>query len=907
MEPSEHEKKPELSQSREDQLSLLLVKQMEMMEVISRRLADSEQKQVVSVKSSETLITCENASKVVQSVLKSLGTISKYSGNERNQYEAWTRFSTQLQSAVVFYPDLRELVSNEESLSDVANLKDLADMTPGTNPFADDTRSPQSIVTVEGSSTTASAVLSAVLVQVTEKDAFDLVRRCENDGLKAYRKLRARVEPQLFGQLAAAMNRLTRLTVNSTSDPVKQLSAYADLQSSVCRYGGEQLDRRTIEVVTLAFVVSALPVEYATMVADLGREAKPTFDLLQQRCDFFYVNVLQERNPSRDYVAAAEDTDTAAVAKSLLGDRRRQSEEKKVNDSKHLVCAVCTGGHSSETCWLMHPQKMEEFIKKNPARGAQIRERYEKRKKRMLESKTPEAVEKVAAAVTTEKMTEEEIWEAEEHDEVPCACLAVQNCGDQLGVYIGDVLNDSWVYGVAESEGDLADLQRELALQPSMAASTVETVQQRVLHYDSMATRNAFNDLSFFEGGTVCAKKAVKFKVMAGEVTASKGAGMVLINLWNYATGKVDVLYVEAQYVPDSPFNLMSAVCLEDKYDLYGQLLHRELVSTNGKSRYKVVRDGRIFILPEFVETEAACPTVQEKVFRDVVNWKFTEFSRWNTEKGPFSVDMCADKHNAQLQEYYSVEDSVFDHTLTGRAFYANMPYVDTFIARLLVKIFTDFAKDPEHTKFLLVLPHKPHAVWWGLTRKLEELQTYSKGSVIFSAAKEQCYRVEELTESEPGRVWIRGTPWAVTVFYLDQFTVGRIDAKVLAHLRLGHICDKYIDVMDLRGMNLGVSSEELRESKVTKCSEQCMSCQVAKPTRPSQVMDRGRVPKSVRKVVKRRQTSTRLGQLTFTDHGGPFVISRGGSRGYTLHVDDYSGLGCIYIWKRKLEYLTAL
>eukprot|EP00854_Cymbomonas_tetramitiformis_P007597 gene7597-biopygen7674 len=184
-----------------------------------------------------------------------------------------------------------------------------------------------------------------------------------------------------------------------------------------------------------------------------------------------------------------------------------------------------------------------------------------------------------------------------------------------------------------------------------------------------MATRTVLNDLAFFEGGTVCAEKVVQFKVMSGEVTESKGTGVALISLWNYATGKVDVLSsVEAQYVLDSPFNLLSAVCLEDKYGLYGQLLHRELVSTSGKSRYRLVRDGKIFILPEYVDTEAACPTVQQKVFRDVVSWKFTDFHRWNAEKGPFTVDMCADKHNTQLPEFYSEENSVFDHTLAGRA-----------------------------------------------------------------------------------------------------------------------------------------------------------------------------------------------------------------------------------------------
>ncbi|KAK3238963.1 hypothetical protein CYMTET_51074 [Cymbomonas tetramitiformis] len=71
-------------------------------------------------------------------------------------------------------------------------------------------------------------------------------------------------------------------------------------------------------------------------------------------------------------------------------------------------------------------------------------------------------------------MTDDEIWEAEEHAEVPCAFPVVQHCSDQLCVYTGDVLQDSWVYGVTQSEGDLVDLQRELAQQPSVAASTVE-------------------------------------------------------------------------------------------------------------------------------------------------------------------------------------------------------------------------------------------------------------------------------------------------------------------------------------------------------------------------------------------------------------------------------------------------
>eukprot|EP00854_Cymbomonas_tetramitiformis_P034656 gene34656-biopygen35046 len=79
-----------------------------------------------------------------------------------------------------------------------------------------------------------------------------------------------------------------------------------------------------------------------------------------------------------------------------------------------------------------------------------------------------------------------------------------------------------------------------------------------------------------------------------------------------------------------------------------------------------------------------------------------------------------------------------------------------------------DFPKDPVNTKFPLVLPYKPNAAWWRLATKFEELHIYSKGSVIFSARTDQCYNVSELVESEPGRVFIRGTPLLVVVLYLD-------------------------------------------------------------------------------------------------------------------------------------------
>ncbi|KAK3238280.1 heat shock protein 90-associated, partial [Cymbomonas tetramitiformis] len=783
-----------------------------------------------------------------------------------------------------------------------------------------------SFIIVPGSASVASTVLSAILKQVTAGDAFDVVRRCGNDGLKAFRKLKCRVEPQLFGQLAGSMKKLCKLTVNVNEDPVKQLGYFGDVMSSVANYGGARLDPITVEVLVTAMAVAAMPIEYSQVVADMSKERRPSFDMLVQRSEYFFVNVVQQSLvPSSSIVGATVDGKTVAVVRALVADRRRQSEEKKVNDGKKLICPTCSGVHSAEKCWIVNPEGMEEFIKLNPAKERAVRENYARRLKKIAAKKAPDA-----AAATVEEATSSssarprrtevsagELWSLENHEEVHVACPVVTTVVDQKVVYTGEVLEDTWVYGVFNRDKeDDAQVQNEYyedSLQAPGGDLCAVTVvdSDRELYFDSMATKSIFNDLSMFDGAQVNASAAMSFKVMAGEVTTSRGGGQGSITLWNRVTKKADVLKVEAQYMSESPFNLVSAVSLEDKFGLNAQFGDRVLQDKENLCEYDVCRKGNVYVLPEVI-VEAALPGVEcdEKEncpVRDKFNWKFTEFKKWNEEKGPFHLDICADEHNRQVNEYYSLVNSVFLHCLTGRSFWGIPPYDDIFIERQLTKVLMDFPKDPVNMKFLLVLPYKPNAAWWRLTTKFEELHIYSKGSVIFSARIDQCYNVSELVESEPGRVFIQGTPWLVVVLYLDQFVVPRVDAKVIAHIRLGHTCDKHVEVMDLQGLDLGVNSEELRSSSVLSCSVNCMACQVAAPKRPSQTTDRGRVPKSVRKVVEKRQVSVKMGQLTFTDHGGPFVTSTKGYRGYTIHVDDYSDVCHFYVWKQKLEYVDAL
>ncbi|KAK3276045.1 hypothetical protein CYMTET_15860 [Cymbomonas tetramitiformis] len=207
-----------------------------------------------------------------------------------------------------------------------------------------------------------------------------------------------------------------------------------------------------------------------------------------------------------------------------------------------------------------------------------------------------------------------------------------------------------------------------------------------------MATKSIFNDLSMFEGAQ-----------------------------------QADVLKVEAQYAPQSPFNLVSAVSLEDKFGLYAQFGDRVLKDKENLREYDGYRKGNVYVLPEvFVETAlpgVECDKKENCPVRDKCNWKFTEFQKWNEEKGPFHLDMCADKHNRQVSEFYSMVNSVFLHCLTGRSFWGNPPYDDIFIEKLLTKILMHFPKDPVNTKFMLVVPYKPNAMWWRLNTKIEELQ----------------------------------------------------------------------------------------------------------------------------------------------------------------------------------------
>ncbi|KAK3276046.1 hypothetical protein CYMTET_15861 [Cymbomonas tetramitiformis] len=494
--------------TRESQLQDLVEQQAAFMRTMAEtiKVLSAEKKEPVKSTDHEEaesgVMSPANAQKTVQCVVKLLGT-TKYTGTERNPYESWVQFKTQFESAVSFYPELLELVCDYQ-VSDIADIRGPNLFTPKSGGYSKLTAEEKpssragdkpssrteegdndaendevfedgaSFITVPGSASVASTILSAILKQVTAGDAFDVVRRCGNDGLKAFRKLKCRVEPQLFGQLAGSMKRLCKLTVNVNEDPVKQLGYFGDVMSSVANYGGARLDLTTVEVLVTAMAVAAMPVEYSQVVADISKERRPSFDMLVQRAEHFFVNVVQQSLvPSSGIVGATVDEETVAVARALVADRRRQSEEKKFNDGKKLICPTCSGVHSAEKCWIVNPAGMEEFIKLNPAKEKAVRENYARRLKKIAAKKILDAAAATVAEATSssserQRCTEvsaEELWSLENHEEVPVACPVVSTAADQKVIYTGEMLEDAWVYGVFnQDEEDDARVQEEYSL-----------------------------------------------------------------------------------------------------------------------------------------------------------------------------------------------------------------------------------------------------------------------------------------------------------------------------------------------------------------------------------------------------------------------------------------------------------
>ncbi|KAK3273790.1 hypothetical protein CYMTET_17989 [Cymbomonas tetramitiformis] len=418
----------------------------------------------------------------------------------------------------------------------------------------------------------------------------------------------------------------------------------------------------------------------------------------------------------------------------------------------------------------------------------------------------------------------------------------------------------------------------------------------QVAMLDSGASKHIFNSMASF-GSDFDATSRSTFSVVQAGTVSSEGSGTVTFAKLDVLTGRaVGLQFTGAHCIPGQPFNLVSVVALEDAG--FSVDFGARRISSEGMT-FSFSRVGNQYIIYEDQVTGAldayvACAAYHDDSDRDKSDWKFEGAARHIEEHGPFTLELFASDDNHILGSYCTTDRPCFDRDWAGEACYGNPPYEHDVILKCLQKALRDFDRAPHSTRFLLVLPRWETASWWQLTSQFTIVHEYPAGETIFSAPLDSCYNVENLEMCGEDRVWVRETKWPVVVLYKDGHTAMKLDAKMLAHLRLGHIGDVTMQDMLDEGVHMGITSAQYAKSLVLRCSERCVSCRLTKAIRPS-MKPTG------------RERAEEIGLLVWSDTCGPFRHSAGGYRWFVLFLDDCTSWLCVYFLKKKSDYLGAL
>ncbi|KAK3256629.1 hypothetical protein CYMTET_34246 [Cymbomonas tetramitiformis] len=418
----------------------------------------------------------------------------------------------------------------------------------------------------------------------------------------------------------------------------------------------------------------------------------------------------------------------------------------------------------------------------------------------------------------------------------------------------------------------------------------------QVAMLDSGASKHIFNSMASFGGDFDTTSRSTFSVVQAGTVS-SEGSGTVTFAKLDVFTGRaIGLQFTGAHCIPGQPFNLVSVVALEDAG--FSVDFGARRISSEGVT-FSFSRVGNQYIIYEdrvtgALDTYVACAAYHDDSDRDKSDWKFEKAGKHIEEHGPFTLELFASSDNHVLGNYCTTDRPCFDRDWAGEACYGNPPYEHDVILKCLQKALSDFDRAPHSTKFLLVLPRWETASWWQFTSQFTIVHKYPAGETIFSAPLDSCYNVENLEMCGEDRVWVRETKWPVVVLYKDGHTAMKLDPKMLAHLRLGHIGDVTMQDMLDEGVPMGITSAQYAKSLVLRCSERCVSCRLTKAIRPS-MKPTG------------RERAEEIGLLVWSDTCGPFRHSAGGYRWFVLFLDDCTSWLCVYFLKKKSDYLGAL
>ena len=237
-----------------------------------------------------------------------------------------------------------------------------------------------------------------------------------------------------------------------------------------------------------------------------------------------------------------------------------------------------------------------------------------------------------------------------------------------------------------------------------------------------------------------------------------------------------------------------------------------------------------------------------------------------------------------------------------GKSYYLNPVYENKFIMKMFAKMHEDFPVDPEHTSYLITLPHFPSSTWmktYGMY--YETVVIYPKGTLLFTARADTTQTSTNLKPAGdaagPHRVFLGGCPWPVIVLYRDAHTIPTIEPVLLSHLRFGHVGCHRIDALLSSNIPIGVA---LKPGDITRCnpSTTCSVCKLVKAPRP------GTFPRGDPQRHQWREVNAYLS----TDIFGPVSpTSASGMRYLIVFVCRSSGYTHTYFMKTKSEATDVL
>ena len=210
------------------------------------------------------------------------------------------------------------------------------------------------------------------------------------------------------------------------------------------------------------------------------------------------------------------------------------------------------------------------------------------------------------------------------------------------------------------------------------------------------------------------------------------------------------------------------------------------------------------------------------------------------------SVDLFASAQNTLCSDFYTKENSAFDHRWCHASHWANPPYTHDIILAFFKKAEACWRASPDTTSFVCLLPSWLGAPWSPAScpsaAMFTKVYTFPEGTKMFTAPGKN-----------PGdpREDLPGVRWAVDVFHLGASArvVTSVTDDVLAHLRLGHlgagVMNSVIKRKTLPVRRLGPQAKYA----AAEVARRCRTCRMAKSTRPptlSVPRERAHVPFSL-------------------------------------------------------------